>query len=78
MSNKDNPKLLEKINEILGDDQDPFEIPIGPTKDCLSSNQVVAYVRDKRREPKIVKHLSECSVCSERIIIFGKLIKSTD
>lgn len=73
----DNLKLWERIDKMPGGDQDPFETPLGPTKDCLSSNQLVAYLRDNQRDPKVVEHLSKCFICSERIIRFS-LVKGAD
>ena len=69
----ENQKLWEKIKEMPGGDQNPFETPFGPTKECLTSNQVVAYVRDKARDPKVVEHLSKCSSCRKRITNLAKL-----
>ena len=67
----DHSKLWEKIDKMPGGNKDPFETPLGPTSECLSSDQLVAYIRDKHREPKIVEHLSRCSFCSERVIRFN-------
>lgn len=70
----DNLKLWE-IEKILGGDKDPFETPIGPTNECLSANQVANYVRDENKDSKILKHISKCSSCSNRIATLKKLIK---
>ncbi|MDP3793078.1 MAG: hypothetical protein Q8Q89_05140 [bacterium] len=64
-------EIWNNINNLDGGDQNPFEIPFGPTKDCLTSNQVVAYVKDETRDPKVIEHFSKCSSCRKRITQFS-------
>lgn len=73
----DEKRLWERIKELPGGDQDPFETPVGPTKECLSSNQVVAYVVNNERDTDVVKHLKECTHCNKRID-FMKSYTKTD
>ena len=70
----ENRKLWEKMKEMPGGDQDPFETPLGPTKECLTSNQVVVYVKDGVKDPKVVEHISKCSDCNKRIDQLSDLI----
>ena len=73
----DTKKLWERIGKLPGGNQNPFEIPLGPTKECLTSKQVVAYTEDEVKEPEVVKHLSNCYACTERIRRMNEVIKET-
>ncbi len=63
----DNKKLWEKIDKMPGGDRDPFETPIGPTEECLSSDQVVSFVEKGESDVNIKHHLDNCKNCSNRV-----------
>ncbi|OGN07358.1 MAG: hypothetical protein A3B86_01240 [Candidatus Yanofskybacteria bacterium RIFCSPHIGHO2_02_FULL_38_22b] len=67
-------EILDNIHNLDGGNQNPFETPLGPTKECLTANQVVAYVKNGTREPKVVEHISKCSFCNKRIDNLSNLI----
>lgn len=67
-------EIWNNIHGLAGGDHNPFETPLGPTKECLTANQVVAYVKDNIRDPKVVEHINKCSACSKRIDQLSDLI----
>jgi hypothetical protein len=56
-----------ELKKMPGGDKDPFNEPVGPTPECLSSVQVVEYVKKNSREQKVVEHIGKCSECRGRI-----------
>lgn len=68
-----NRKLWEKLEKMPGGDKNPFEIPLGPTDECLSATQVVSLVKDSKSDPKILRHLESCESCRENIDRFKKV-----
>ena len=67
-------EIWNNIHGLDGGDRDPFETPLGPTKECLTANQVVSCVKDEARDPKVVEHISKCSACNKRIDQLSDLI----
>ena len=73
MADDNSRKNLEKpvktldLEKIPGGDLNPFETPVGPTNECLSSNQVVSFIDGGEIGPDVLRHLSSCKSCRERI-----------
>lgn len=44
----------------------PFDTPLGPTPECLSSNQMVQFTENKKVDESIRKHLEGCEFCRKR------------
>ena len=68
-------KIFKKIDELPGGDKNPFETPVGPTKECLTSNQVVEFVKNNETNSSIINHLNQCRECRERIARFKKAVR---
>lgn len=68
-------KIWKKIDESPGGDKNPFETPFGPTKECLTSNQVVEFVKNKEVDSSIISHLNQCVECRDRISRFKKAVR---
>lgn len=64
---KDELNIWKKIDEMPGGGRDPFTTPVGPTKECLSSNQVVSFVENGETDLGIIEHLNRCKACHERV-----------
>ena len=62
----DTKDLWKKLEELPGGDSDPFEVPFGPTKECLTANQVVVLVQKNEGGPDVLKHLENCEFCRKR------------
>ena len=69
-------KIGEKMDKLLSENQNPFEVPLGTTEGCLTSNQVVAYIKGER-DSLVVQHLEICSYCNKRVE-FMKSYTKTD
>ncbi len=68
----ENMKFWEKLDKMLGGDKDPFDVPVGPTKMCITARQLVAFVDDGEKDEGalnefIQKHLGDCRECLDRL-----------
>lgn len=70
-----NWKIWKKIDESPGGDKNPFETPFGPTSECLSSNQVVEFVKNNETDSSTTDHLNYCTECRDRIVRFKKAVR---
>ena len=59
-------ELLEKTEKMFGG-TNPFETPIGPAKECLSSNQVVVFIKNGENDEVIKNHIKDCDFCRGRV-----------
>ncbi len=66
----DNLRPWDKLGKILGGNRNPFETPLGPTEECLSSNQIVSFVGNGENDSKILQHLESCKSCHENVTRF--------
>ena len=60
-------ELWEKLEKLPGGDKSPFDIQLGPTKECLTSNQVVAFVKSGETDDIINNHIKNCDSCRRRV-----------
>ena len=71
----DNQKVWAKIEKMRGGNQNPFDVPVGPTKMCLSANELVDFVGGGEKtggsqNEAIWNHLTNCKECCDRIARF--------
>ena len=64
----DQKKLWEGLKKMPGGDRSPFDIPMGPTKRCLSVRELVSFIEDGEKTEGfqnmfIHNHLAECREC---------------
>lgn len=69
----DDLNLFEKLGKMPGGDQDPFDTPLGPTEECLTSNQVVVFIQHDKDDPGIARHLENCESCRDRMKRFEQI-----
>lgn len=62
-----NIELWKKIDKLPGGDENPFNTPFGPTKECLSASQIVSFVENKEGDEYISRHLEDCKECLDRL-----------
>ena len=60
-------ELWKTIDKMPGGDKNPFETPVGPTRMCLSANQVVSFIENDEKDEWVSSHLNDCKECLDRV-----------
>ncbi len=66
-------ELWEKLKKLPGDDRSPFDIPFGPTENCLSSRQMINFVKSGEADADIIQYFKGCKDCREKLERFKKV-----